>query len=212
MRPADTDTKMNHATPQLSKGERTARRILDAAEALVSARGYRATTVREIARAAGIQEPGLYNHFKSKEALFSAMLDRALQPLATAIDQQLQATPAFEKLPGQIGGLLALHPNIPILFQQALMAPHDNPGHELVIVWLKRLMEKGLELLPTNSGSSDTRILHLIAMFNIASGYFTANTLIEALLEKSTLNSDLLAQQRSLADELAAFLLQRKIP
>lgn len=201
---------MNQTKPPLSKGERTAQRILDAAEALISARGYRATTVREIAQAAGIQEPGLYNHFKSKELLFSAMLDRALQPLAAAIEQQLDLPLSFDKLPGRIGDLLALHPNIPILFQQALMAPQDNPGHELVIEWLKRLMRNGLELLPETTEAGNARLLHLIAMFNIATGYFTANTLIEALSGKSGLDTALLSQQRSLADDLAAFLFQRQ--
>lgn len=203
---------MNKTIPKLSKGERTAQRILDAAEALISARGYRATTVREIALAAGIQEPGLYNHFKSKELLFSAMLDRALQPLAKAIERQLKQPLSFESLPGQIGDLLALHPNIPILFQQALMAPQDNPGHDLVMAWLKRLMQNGLELLPATDQSNHAQLLHLIAMFNIATGYFTANTLIEALSGKNALDPTLLSQQRALADDMAAFLLHRQFP
>lgn len=203
---------MSQAASRLSKGERTAQRILDAAETLISARGYRATTVRAIANAAGIQEPGLYNHFKSKEQLFSAMLDRALQPLASAIAQQLHRNPGIENLPGLIGDLLALHPNMPVLFQQALMAPTDNPGHELVMDWLQRLMQNGLELLPGSPESDSTQLLHLLAMFNIASGYFTANPLIAALCGKDALDPSLLAQQKALADDLAAFLIQRSAP
>lgn len=194
---------------RLTKGERTAQRILDAAEALISARGYRATTVREIAQAAGIQEPGLYNHFKSKERLFSAMLDRALQPLAAAIEQQVERASATENLPGLIGELLAQHPHIPVLFQQALMAPTENPGHALVINWLQKLMRNAAVLLPGATESDSMHVLHLIAMFNVASGYFTANALIQSLSGKNALDASLLQQQRKLADDLAAFLLKR---
>lgn len=194
---------------KLSKGERTAQRILNAAEALITQRGYRATTMREIAQAAGIKEPGLYNHFKSKERLFSAMLSRALQPLAAAIEQQLNRAPATENLPGLIGDLLAQHPNIPALFQQALMAPHDNPGHELVIRWLQQLMGNATSLMTGAEKLDNASVVHLIAMFNVATGYFTANTLIQALSGKSALDPSLLQQQRNLADDLATFLTQR---
>lgn len=201
---------MNQTARRLSKGQRTAQRILDAAETLISARGYRATTVREIANTAGIQEPGLYNHFKSKEQLFSAMLDRALEPLAAAIGAQLRHSPSLENLPGLISDLLAQHPNIPVLFQQALMSPGDNPGHALVINWLRRLLVNGMNLLPDTGEPDTTRLLHVLAMFNVATGYFTASPLIEALGGKSALDPALLDQQRALADDLAAFLMRRE--
>lgn len=44
-------------------------RILDAAESLFAMRGYAATSVREIVRAAGVTNPMLYYYFGSKEDL-----------------------------------------------------------------------------------------------------------------------------------------------
>ncbi len=51
-------------------------RILDAAEALVQARGVPALTLDAAAKAAGVSKGGLLYHFASKEALLSALLSR----------------------------------------------------------------------------------------------------------------------------------------
>lgn len=42
---------------------------------LFSVRGYERVTVAEIAEAVGIKAPSLYNHFKSKQDIFNAILD-----------------------------------------------------------------------------------------------------------------------------------------
>ena len=51
-------------------------RILDSALELFSQRGYAATGVSGIVRAAGIEKSALYWHFGSKEGLLAAVLDR----------------------------------------------------------------------------------------------------------------------------------------
>lgn len=43
----------------ISKGRRTANRILDAAEELFARNGYGATSLRDIASQVGVQQPGL---------------------------------------------------------------------------------------------------------------------------------------------------------
>ncbi len=59
-----------------SKGERTRQAILDAAEGLILAQGYHATSMRQIATEAGIAVGGIYNHFENKAAIFAALLER----------------------------------------------------------------------------------------------------------------------------------------
>ena len=60
-----------------SKGERTRQSILDAAYALFLAQGYHGTSMRQIATRAGLVVGGIYNHFSSKEDIFSQLvLDR----------------------------------------------------------------------------------------------------------------------------------------
>lgn len=48
--------------------------ILEAALKLFSANGYKATTVRDIAKEVGIQQSGLYNHFKNKDAILEDLI------------------------------------------------------------------------------------------------------------------------------------------
>jgi AcrR family transcriptional regulator len=49
--------------------------ILDAALGLFSERGFRGTTTREIAAAVGVTEPVLYEHFRTKSDLYTAIID-----------------------------------------------------------------------------------------------------------------------------------------
>ena len=53
----------------------TRQRVIDEALTLFSVRGYERVTVAEIAEAVGIKAPSLYNHFKSKQDIFNAILD-----------------------------------------------------------------------------------------------------------------------------------------
>lgn len=57
-----------------TKGERTRQAILDAAKALFIRQGYAATTMRQIARGAGITVAAIYNHFVGKGEIFDALL------------------------------------------------------------------------------------------------------------------------------------------
>jgi AcrR family transcriptional regulator len=58
----------------LSKGERTRQSILEAAYDLFLTQGYAATSMRQIASQAGLALGGIYNHFSSKEAIFSELI------------------------------------------------------------------------------------------------------------------------------------------
>ena len=62
-------------------------RVLDAAEAIVQARGVSGLTLEAAARDAGVSKGGLLYHFASKEALLKAMLGR----LAEAISAEFEA-------------------------------------------------------------------------------------------------------------------------
>lgn len=55
--------------------------IARAAARLFAARGYDATSVREIVAAAGVTKPSLYYHFGSKEGLAQALVTRPLTDL-----------------------------------------------------------------------------------------------------------------------------------
>jgi AcrR family transcriptional regulator len=61
---------------QGEKSERSRGAILDAALRLFSEQGYRGTSIREIAEAAGLSTGNLYHHFPDKETLFRTLLDQ----------------------------------------------------------------------------------------------------------------------------------------
>lgn len=54
----------------------TRERLLDAALTLFSQRGYAATGIRDILRAAGVTQPTLYYHFEDKASLLQALVER----------------------------------------------------------------------------------------------------------------------------------------
>jgi AcrR family transcriptional regulator len=58
----------------LKKGDTTRLAIEDAAVELFMEKGYHATSMRQIAESAGLALGGIYNHFKSKEEIFEAII------------------------------------------------------------------------------------------------------------------------------------------
>lgn len=62
------------AKEKLKKGEVTRLAIEDAALALYLEQSYHATSMRQIADHAGLALGGIYNHFKSKEEIFEAII------------------------------------------------------------------------------------------------------------------------------------------
>jgi AcrR family transcriptional regulator len=58
-----------------AKGEDRRQRILAVAQRLLTGNGWRATTLQQIAREAGVSPAGLLHHFESKEQLLHAVLE-----------------------------------------------------------------------------------------------------------------------------------------
>ena len=61
--------------------------ILTAAADLFRAKGYRATTLDEIARKVGVSKPTLYGYFRSKEELLAAIFHRTMSMFERDLEQ-----------------------------------------------------------------------------------------------------------------------------
>src|SRR3954449_3731388 len=72
-------------TPTRLPAARRRRQLLDVALGVFAARGMHGTSMDDIAEAAGVTKPVLYQHFRSKRALFLELLDEVGQHLLTAI-------------------------------------------------------------------------------------------------------------------------------
>lgn len=79
--------------------------VLEAATAVFGERGYFGATTDGIAKAAGVSQPYVVRMFGTKEALFLAVLDRALERLMTTFRDVLAANPDAEphQLPSLMG-------------------------------------------------------------------------------------------------------------
>ncbi|MBW1711701.1 MAG: TetR/AcrR family transcriptional regulator [Deltaproteobacteria bacterium] len=71
--------------------EKSRKKILDAATALFGRRGYSATTVESVTRAAGLSRGSLYWHFKSKSDLLGAVVERLEKEYLDKLSQEVAA-------------------------------------------------------------------------------------------------------------------------
>lgn len=67
---------------QEERSLRSRTQVLDAALALFSHQGYRATSMRDIAERAGVSTGNVYHHFKDKETIFRELLDQYWRAIA----------------------------------------------------------------------------------------------------------------------------------
>ena len=63
--------------------------LLSVGKALFASRGYEAVTVEEIAAAAEVSKPVVYEHFGGKEGLYAVVVDREMQTLLKRITDTL---------------------------------------------------------------------------------------------------------------------------
>lgn len=91
-----TSVAADHAE---TKGERTRRRLLEIAVDRFGRRGFRATSVSEIAREAGLTQAAAYAYFDGKDALFAAAVDTDASDLLDQAGAQVEATPVDVLIP-----------------------------------------------------------------------------------------------------------------
>lgn len=199
---------------KLTKGEKTRQRLMDVAEGLFAERGWRNTSLRDIAAAADIREPGIYNHFSGKEALYREVLFRALQPLADAITETLASDLSeadLVSLPANLTLLLSQHPSMPRLFQEALLDSSGDVGQQVMEDWLQRLFAQGESLWRAvsldESGDRRRITLRMVLMFNAVTGYFLSQKVLQQAGVGLVLDEiNLEEQQRLLSSVMRTFL------
>ena len=103
-----------------SESERIAisRRLIAAAEGLFARRGIRATTVEQLAKAAGISKGAFYLFYPSKEALFFAVVENVETAMQARLEQQVADAP---------------HDGLRLLLRASLQAREENPLFDVAI-------------------------------------------------------------------------------
>lgn len=184
----------------MTKGRRTANRILDAAEELFAQNGYGATSLRDIAAKVGLQQPALYKHFAGKDDLYRQVYERALKPMTDLMDEVLARPEAdFADLTDGMTDLLAQHPNIARLLIRAAISSDSEPD-TIGLDWLARMVSYGRRMnekagLPS---SDDSLAVQIVAIFNMLFGFFWASPLIESLSGMKATDAPAMAIQKGL--------------
>ena len=121
------------------------REILEAAEGVFARRGYRGTTMADVAKAVGFTQPALYRYFPSKQALFMGALALRQEDIGSRYVDVLSAdVPASEKLRRLVEATIdmaAEHPEMARLRLQAIALADEPEVKAMVSETLTNLVE-----------------------------------------------------------------------
>jgi AcrR family transcriptional regulator len=191
--------------------------ILDAAEKRFAERGFAGVSVREIASDAGLKnQASLYHHFKHKQALYEAVLERGVEPIFALVVQSASGG-GLASLLGPEGSdpfldgvfeYLSEHPHLPRLIQRAGL--DDSKYLRAAIVrFLRPLYIEGLKVLENAAGPWDAKELPHLAfgLYLLIFGYFSNAGLLEAVLDQDPRSPAAVARQRQFLKTAVARIL-----
>jgi TetR/AcrR family transcriptional regulator len=122
---------------------RTAATILDAAERLFLALGYQPTTVEQLAEEADVAIGSLYGHFGSKEGVYAALIDRALDLDKRYCDEGwASGGDAVGRLVGLADGYVRFAREHPGHFRVFRFPPPDAPSGGPVAAAAERIADR----------------------------------------------------------------------
>jgi len=83
-------------TPTKRTGN-TKEKILTHSLKLFASKGFRETTVRDIASSVGLQQGALYNHFKNKDAILTALIDQLMSSAIVTIFEEKEPAELYKR-------------------------------------------------------------------------------------------------------------------
>jgi TetR/AcrR family transcriptional regulator len=193
----------------------TSDRILNAAEDLFAEKGYSATSLGDVADRVGIRSPSLYNHFKNKEALYEAVLERLLSefsaPLAELDSGPVTNQRVFEWLERIVRQHHA-NPNLARLLQHAALSggPHTN---ELIDRLFRPMFQPGAKIEGEDiSLFEDTGLQPwaVMAFNNLVMSYVTMAPMYRDLLGQDPFSDEALEKQLNLIKTLLRAVFEYK--
>ncbi len=87
----------NLGRPEGSSGAKTRARLLQIAATLFARNGLAGVTMADVAGAAGLTAPSIYNHFKSKDELFIATVTQMFDEIAAGFAQAIHLEGTWEE-------------------------------------------------------------------------------------------------------------------
>ena len=205
------------ATPLAAKEQSptTAQRILDAAEDLFAEKGYSATSLGDVADRVGIRSPSLYNHFKNKEALYEAVLERLLVKFSAPLAELESGPVTNERVFHWLDVIVRQHhasPNLARLLQHAALSggPHTN---ELIDRLFRPMFQPGARIegealsLFEETGLQPWAVM---AFNNLVMSYVTMAPMYRDLLGQDPFSDEALEKQLNLIKTLLRAVFEYK--
>jgi AcrR family transcriptional regulator len=176
------------------------------AEELFADQGFAGTTLRDVASRSGLRIPSLYNHFASKESIYTAVLERGVGPvlatLSEFVDTGSSSYRDSRQMIARVMELLARRRHLARLVMHETLtgAQHLTP---LLREWLGPALARAREVVASGPGARmwqpEQIPLLVLALYHIVVGYFAIAPLYEQIE-----GEDLLA--RRALDHQTAFL------
>jgi TetR/AcrR family transcriptional regulator len=205
------DNQAVAATPAPS----TADRILDAAEDLFAEKGYSATSLGDVADRVGIRSPSLYNHFKNKEALYEAVLERLLTVFSAPLAELDNGPVTPERVFYWLETMVRQHhanPNLARLLQHAALSggPHTN---ELIDRLFSPMFKPGTKIEGAENTlfqSTGLQPWAVMAFNNLVMSYVTMAPMYRDLLGQDPFSDAALENQLNLIKTLLRAVFEYK--
>ena len=206
---------MENQAASTGQSPSTADRILDAAEDLFAEKGYSATSLGDVADRVGIRSPSLYNHFKNKEALYEAVLERLLINFSAPLTELESGPVTNERVFHWLDVIVRQHhanPNLARLLQHAALSggPHTN---ELIDRLFRPMFRPGAMIEGEGISLFEETGLQpwaVMAFNNLVMSYVTMAPMYRDLLGQDPFSDEALEKQLNLIKTLLRAVFEYK--
>ena len=179
------DTEKTAISGRRLSAEKRERQLSQAALRVFSERGFSGATTREIASAAGVSEAVIFQHFDSKEELYTSILDEIDEPHIFAEwleEMQIHAAKKrdvklFEAIAAKITEFAEQSSLVRLVLYSAL------EGHEIIEIFRRRQMFPVFELLRDYIVERQSDGAFQVCDANIAARAFLGAQIYHAVVE-----------------------------
>jgi len=189
---------------ELRRPTDTRERVLQVAQVLFAERGYRGTSLRDIAKRIGIKAPSLLHHFPSKQQLYLAVLDKMFESLEDAANAIAWGRESRQERMRQAVGnaidFIAGHPDfVRIMWKE--MADESGVGRQVLKRRLPPLFSTAVNFIFRGQRDGEFRTevdpLHFMWSLNsITIGYFTTAAMIRRLWSMNLLEPAMIERRK----------------
>lgn len=195
----------------------TAEKILDAAEDLFAEKGFDATSLGDVADRVGIRSPSLYNHFRNKEALYSAVIERLLEVFTSPLLELVNQSVSKARVLGWLERVVHLHhmnPNFARLVQHAALSggPRMNRLMErMVKPMFRHPQDEAVEGGLFDLGDPGLQPWAVMAFNNIVMSYITMAPMYQDILGIDPLSQEAVEKQLDMILKLARLVMGEEL-